>query len=122
MTSLLHSILRKTHDEIRPVKMQFLDLAKGLLSYGAIFEAARASGVPPPLTNYLKHLYKNLTVHMNGIITRCGRGVRQGDPLSPVLFILAMDEVIKAVIPEINFELDGSHIDAPNIQKEHRTR
>lgn len=71
----------------------------------------RASGVPPPLINYLEHLYKNSTIHLSGTPTRCGTGVRQGDTLSPILFILFMDIVVKVAIHEIRFNLDVSQID-----------
>lgn len=48
---LLHAILRKVHDETRPIFMLFLDLAKtfNTVSHEAILDAARRVGALPPL-------------------------------------------------------------------------
>lgn len=35
----------------------------------------------------------------------------QGDPMSPILFILAIDRVVKAAIPEIGVQLGGVKMD-----------
>lgn len=57
-SSLLHAILRKTQDEIRPLAATFLNLAKAFdtISHQAILNAAEKAGTPPPLLRYLNHL------------------------------------------------------------------
>ncbi|KAL7975812.1 hypothetical protein Chor_008348 [Crotalus horridus] len=113
-TALLHTILRKVHNSRKPCAMLFLDVAKAFdtVSHQTLFRVAVEMGLPPPLVNYLKHLYSQSTVRLADKATKCGRGVRQGDPLSPLLFIMVMDDIVRKTLPEVGFDLDGQRVDS----------
>ncbi len=71
------------------------------VSHNAILTAGRKAGTPPPLLRYLSQLYGNATLHLGTFYTKCNKDVRQGDPISPILFILAMGEVLEEALLEV---------------------
>ncbi len=47
---LLQAMFRRTHDEVKPNAMLFLDIAKAFytVAHNTILEAAKAAGAPDP--------------------------------------------------------------------------
>lgn len=96
-----------------------LDVRKAFdtVCHGAICGVLRERGLPLGMVDYLSALYRTAAVRLevdrelSGEIFP-GRGVRQGDPLSPLIFNLIMNEVLAAVPSEVGYNLMGRNVNA----------
>ena len=77
-----------------------LDISKAFdtIPHGAISPALRRAGVPREVAAAIDEMYKgiNTTLGVSGSpVINIKRGVKQGDPLSPLIFNCVMDDLIK---------------------------
>ena len=92
----------------------FLDLKKAFdsVSHEAVFQTMADLKCPTLFINYLKQLYSTAKTSLelsNGksATIRIGRGVFQGDPLSPIVFNHIMDRALKKLDDDLGYPCGG---------------
>lgn len=102
------------HKKGLPIYSAFLDLqnAFGSVPHSSLLRVLARVGVDDAFYDFVSHLYADSSVALrvnNVDLTpfQVTAGVRQGDPLSPILFDIAMEPVIRkaARLPEHGFPL-----------------
>lgn len=118
-TAILDAIIWTARNKLREVHIATLDLSKAFdhLSHQALLASIQHLGLPTPFIKYVARMYEGTST-----ILQCGggtspairvrRGVRQADPLSPLLFNLACNKIIRAMHEEVGFILEGARINA----------
>ena len=101
---LVKSLITKSRQERKKHNMTFVDVSKAFdsVSHESIIRAASRLGTPPLLTRYLSELYRSCQVHIRmgkelSRAIRVGRGVRQGDPMLPMLFDAVIDMAVSDI-------------------------
>lgn len=99
---ILDMVLRYQYHARKEVFIASTDIAKAFdsVSFEALQTVMVNKGIPAPMIKYIMNMYKNSTTQIeyggwvsDPINPTCG--VKQGDPMSPVLFNLIIDEMIK---------------------------
>ena len=111
---LLRCLLRDTCVDLKPMCLAFLDVSKAFdsVSHATLLLAAERMGAPGPFISYLRTLYSEAStvLHVDGRFSdslKQNRGVRQGDPLSPLLFNCVIDWALASLDTEMGKVVGG---------------
>ena len=102
----------------RPLYVLLTDLEKAFdrINHDYLFSTLQRYGFGDTFVNCCKSLYKNAesVINVNGSLSSTvflRSGVRQGDPLSPLLFVIAIEPLISAIMNDTRikgFTLDNN--------------
>ena len=117
-TQIMHELLANARNKKRTVHITYFDLADafGSVEHSLIYHPMEMSHIPSTVIRY-KKLYSNLGYvygpAWNSQPFKFRRGVFQGDPWSPILFLLAFNPIIqdlKAQENRFGYYFNGQHV------------
>ena len=116
---LLKAMLKTAQDSRHPrsLYLAFLDVRKAFdsVSHESLLLAAKRAGIPLPLLVYIKDYYSRSTTRLKagGAFSppiSVLQGVKQGCPLSCILFNLVIDWALSTLDKSVGFQLAGERV------------
>lgn len=110
----LNVIIDTARTECRELHISSLDISKAFdsIEHSAIYEALARHGAPDAFIEFMRNGYSGLTTMLQfaGVNrpTAVTRGVRQGDPLSPLVFNLVIEHTLTSLDPGVGFDLNSN--------------
>lgn len=95
---ILAEIVKKATKELRDMSIAWIDLRKAFDSFNhlKLIEVLNSSGIPRKITRMITNMYRGNTSYLKtGERIPIEKGVLQGDPMSPTLFNLVLNEALR---------------------------
>lgn len=113
----LEMLIEKYQEFKRPLYIVFIDYQKAFdsLFHSSIWETLLSQEVPLDYIKVLKNIYDNSTsrvkLETTGPPIQISKGVRQGDPLSPTIFIAVLETIIgKLKWEKVGININGRYL------------
>lgn len=112
--ALLHNLLRHARTHKKNLFVSLLDVSKAFDSvpHESIKRALTRNGCPSEFIQIIQNQYENSCTALSytdgdSPLIPLKRGVKQGDPMSPILFNLVIDELFEIIGDRFAYELEG---------------
>ena len=104
ITVLLDALLRSRYQQFKSTFAATLDLARAFdsVEHSTIMRAAEAAGIPPLLSG----------TEWSSEPIKVTRGVKRGDPLSPVIFNFVVDQLLRSLPQQCGSTYNGKTVRA----------
>ena len=105
---MLRQVIEKFRRKKKKIHVVFVDLEKAVdrVQRSVVWEVLKKKGVDETYVKIVEDMYEGVTtkIKTNAGVSKSFQvkiGVHQGSALSPYLFILVLDELLKGVIKEV---------------------